>query len=147
MTLIRLRPVEVYTRPAFFRLAFGNLKRACYAVNLSPERRLTSQGANSPMISRKILIALAIAMLSVTTLWAGQWTALGPDGGDVRSLGFDPQNPDRIYLGTSTERFSCLPTGDTTGLVWPIWVTTTTCLITSRLILRTRNTFTFLPGA
>ena len=54
------------------------------------------------MISRKLLIALAITMLSVTTLWAGQWTALGPDGGDVRSLGFDPQNPDRIYLGTST---------------------------------------------
>ncbi|MGH9546303.1 MAG: transcriptional regulator [Terriglobales bacterium] len=41
-------------------------------------------------------------MLSVATLWAGQWTALGPDGGDVRSLSFDPQNPDRIYLGTST---------------------------------------------
>ena len=41
-------------------------------------------------------------MLSVTTVWAGQWTALGPDGGDVRSLNFDPQNPDRIYLGTST---------------------------------------------
>jgi photosystem II stability/assembly factor-like uncharacterized protein len=54
------------------------------------------------MISRKLLIALAIAMLSVTTLWAGQWTAVGPDGGDVRSLAFDPQNPDRIYLGTST---------------------------------------------
>ena len=54
------------------------------------------------MISRKLLIALAIAMLSVTALWAGQWTALGPDGGDVRSLSFDPQNPDRIYLGTST---------------------------------------------
>jgi photosystem II stability/assembly factor-like uncharacterized protein len=53
-------------------------------------------------VSRKSLITLAIAMLSVTTLWAGQWTALGPDGGDVRSLGFDPQNPDRIYLGTST---------------------------------------------
>ena len=41
-------------------------------------------------------------MLSVTTLWAGQWTALGPDGGDVRSLSVDPQNPDRIYLGTGT---------------------------------------------
>ena len=54
------------------------------------------------MISRKTLITLAIAMLSVTTLWAGQWTALGPDGGDVRSLNFDPKNPDRIYLGTST---------------------------------------------
>lgn len=54
------------------------------------------------LISRKSLITLAIAMLSVSTLWAGQWTALGPDGGDVRSLNFDPQNPDRIYLGTST---------------------------------------------
>src|ERR1700729_3649799 len=54
------------------------------------------------MISRKLLIALAIAMLSVTTLWAGQWTALGPDGGDVRSLAYDPQNPDHIFLGTST---------------------------------------------
>ena len=54
------------------------------------------------MISRKTLITLVVAMLSVTTLWAGQWTSLGPDGGDVRSLNFDPKNPDRIYLGTST---------------------------------------------
>jgi photosystem II stability/assembly factor-like uncharacterized protein len=54
------------------------------------------------MISRKTLILLAIGMLSVTTLRAGQWTSLGPDGGDVRSLNFDPKNPDRIYLGTST---------------------------------------------
>jgi photosystem II stability/assembly factor-like uncharacterized protein len=54
------------------------------------------------MISRKILITLVVAMLSATTLWAGQWTSLGPDGGDVRSLNFDPKNPDRIYLGTST---------------------------------------------
>jgi photosystem II stability/assembly factor-like uncharacterized protein len=54
------------------------------------------------MISRKSLITLVVAMFSVTTLWAGQWTALGPDGGDVRSLNFDPKNPDRIYLGTST---------------------------------------------
>jgi len=54
------------------------------------------------MISRKTLITLVVAMLSVTSLWAGQWTSLGPDGGDVRSLNFDPKNPDRIYLGTST---------------------------------------------
>ncbi len=54
------------------------------------------------MLSRKSLITLVVAMFSVTTLWAGQWTALGPDGGDVRSLNFDPKNPDRIYLGTST---------------------------------------------
>ena len=31
-----------------------------------------------------------------------QWTVLGPDGGDVRSLAYDPQNPSRILLGTST---------------------------------------------
>src|SRR5690242_9405155 len=61
------------------------------------------------MISRKIrlnsckwLITLTIAMLSVSALWAGQWTALGPDGGDVRSLTYDPHNPDRLFLGTST---------------------------------------------
>jgi len=54
------------------------------------------------MLSRKSLITLVVAMFSVATLWAGQWTALGPDGGDVRSLNFDPKNPDRIYLGTST---------------------------------------------
>jgi photosystem II stability/assembly factor-like uncharacterized protein len=54
------------------------------------------------MISRKTLITLAVTLLSATTLWAGQWTSLGPDGGDVRSLNFDPKNPDRIYLGTST---------------------------------------------
>ncbi len=30
-----------------------------------------------------------------------RWTTLGPDGGDVRSLAFDPRNPDRVFLGTS----------------------------------------------
>ena len=30
-----------------------------------------------------------------------QWVPLGPDGGDARSLAYDPHNPDRIYLGTS----------------------------------------------
>jgi photosystem II stability/assembly factor-like uncharacterized protein len=53
-------------------------------------------------VSRKTLIAIAVTLVSATTLWAGQWTSLGPDGGDVRSLNFDPKNPDRIYLGTST---------------------------------------------
>jgi len=43
-----------------------------------------------------------IGLLCSTSLWAGQWTVLGPDGGDVRSLTYDPHNPDRILLGTST---------------------------------------------
>ena len=31
-----------------------------------------------------------------------QWTVLGPDGGDVRSLAYDPHDPNRVFLGTST---------------------------------------------
>jgi photosystem II stability/assembly factor-like uncharacterized protein len=41
-------------------------------------------------------------MLVCASAWAGQWTALGPDGGDVRSLTYDPKNPQTIFLGTST---------------------------------------------
>jgi photosystem II stability/assembly factor-like uncharacterized protein len=45
---------------------------------------------------------MALMVLSTTTVWARQWTVLGPDGGDVRSLAYDPRNPDHIFLGTST---------------------------------------------
>src|SRR5260370_30005036 len=31
---------------------------------------------------------------------AAHWTSLGPDGGDARGFAYDPQNPDRIYMGT-----------------------------------------------
>jgi len=81
------------------------------------------------MISRvpsaKWLITIVIGLLCTTSLWAGQWAVLGPDGGDVRSLSYDPHNPDRIFLGTSTgelflssdsgqswSRFAHLGTGD-----------------------------------
>ena len=53
-------------------------------------------------ISRKSLITCIFFLFCATALWAGQWAVLGPDGGDVRSLAFDPQNPDHIFLGTST---------------------------------------------
>jgi photosystem II stability/assembly factor-like uncharacterized protein len=52
--------------------------------------------------SAKWLITLTVVLLCSATLWAGPWTVLGPDGGDVRSLAYDPHNPDRIFLGTST---------------------------------------------
>jgi len=48
---------------------------------------------------------LAVLMLgSICAAGAGtrQWAVLGPDGGDVRSLAFDPHDPNRIFLGTST---------------------------------------------
>jgi photosystem II stability/assembly factor-like uncharacterized protein len=52
-------------------------------------------------MSRKGFVLLTLVVLCGAA-WAGQWTALGPDGGDVRSLSYDPKNPDHIYLGTST---------------------------------------------
>ena len=57
------------------------------------------------MVSRsasKCLIALVLGLFLASSAWAGQWAVLGPDGGDVRSLSYNPKNPDQIYLGTST---------------------------------------------
>jgi photosystem II stability/assembly factor-like uncharacterized protein len=47
---------------------------------------------------------LAFLTLACACAMAGshQWNVLGPDGGDVRSLAFDPHNPNRVFLGTST---------------------------------------------
>jgi photosystem II stability/assembly factor-like uncharacterized protein len=55
----------------------------------------------SNFVLPKWLIALSV-MLLCASAWAGQWTSLGPDGGDVRSFSVDPRNPDHIFLGTST---------------------------------------------
>src|ERR1700731_4411659 len=79
----------------------------------------------SKAMSGKLLIVMAVFLICTATLWAGQWAAMGPDGGDVRSLTYDPHNPDRIFLGTSTgviflsnnggqdwSRFAHLGTGD-----------------------------------
>jgi len=41
-----------------------------------------------------LLVALAIPAFA-------QWAPVGPEGGDVRALAYDPKNPDRILLGTS----------------------------------------------
>jgi photosystem II stability/assembly factor-like uncharacterized protein len=47
---------------------------------------------------------LAVLTLACSCAMAGnpQWSVLGPEGGDVRSLAYDPHNPNRILLGTST---------------------------------------------
>ena len=49
-----------------------------------------------------LLTAVLLLILCALPLGAQQWITLGPDGGDVRSLAYDPHNPDRVYLGTST---------------------------------------------
>jgi len=42
-----------------------------------------------------------LMLLMAGSAWAASWRPVGPDGGDVRSLAVDPQDPDHILLGTS----------------------------------------------
>jgi photosystem II stability/assembly factor-like uncharacterized protein len=53
------------------------------------------------VIFRKSLILLVVLCCAAAS-WSAQWAVLGPDGGDVRSLSYDPHSPDHIFLGTST---------------------------------------------
>ena len=48
-----------------------------------------------------IRVILAIALLCPRIQAQQPWQPLGPEGGTVRSLAFDPKNPDRVFLGTS----------------------------------------------
>lgn len=50
----------------------------------------------------KLLMWLLLASICAFGSGARPWSVLGPDGGDVRSLAYDPHNPDRVFLGTST---------------------------------------------
>jgi len=47
------------------------------------------------------LAFLFLAALLAAALPAQRWEAVGPDGGDVRSLAQDPSDRDRLFLGTS----------------------------------------------
>lgn len=56
------------------------------------------EGDRKPMI-RKLAVLLTLLTIPLT-LAASEWTWLGPEGGDARSLAYDPGNPQRIYMGT-----------------------------------------------
>jgi len=45
---------------------------------------------------------LLLCVVLMGNAWAAQWVAVGPDGGDARSLAYDFDNPDHVLLGTST---------------------------------------------
>ena len=59
------------------------------------------------MKSRMVFVlALALAVtllvsLSASRAAASDWTLIGPDGGNVRSLAYDPSDPSHMLLGTS----------------------------------------------
>ena len=53
----------------------------------------------SKMLRSAIFVAL-IAALAMPAFAAERWTMLGPDGGDVRSFAYNPQNPDSIIMGS-----------------------------------------------
>jgi photosystem II stability/assembly factor-like uncharacterized protein len=54
--------------------------------------------------TRVLPILFLTVLLSTLSASAQQWQPLGPEGGTVRSLAYDPQNPDHIFLGTSAGR-------------------------------------------
>jgi photosystem II stability/assembly factor-like uncharacterized protein len=53
------------------------------------------------LVHRKLFFAL-LGLLCATTLRAEQWKVLGPDGGDARSLAYDPRNLNHVFLGTGS---------------------------------------------
>ncbi len=60
------------------------------------------------------MLAAVAAVLALPAA-AAEWVSLGPDGGDVRSLAYDPQNPDHILLGTSAGKIFVSDDG---GVTW-----------------------------
>ena len=53
---------------------------------------------------RVVTTIYLVMLLCALSAPAQQWQSIGPEGGTVRSLAFDPRNPDRIFLGTSAGR-------------------------------------------
>lgn len=51
-----------------------------------------------------LMFLLSLVLTLPLAAEGADWRPVGPDGGDVRSLTYDPLNPDRIYLGTSAGR-------------------------------------------
>lgn len=54
---------------------------------------------------RQAFAFVAVVLFASQFAFAGQvalWSSVGPDGGDARSFGADPRNPNHLYLGTTT---------------------------------------------
>ena len=55
----------------------------------------------SKNILSSVKFVLCFAVLFSLAAFASDWRLIGPEGGDVRSLAYDPSNTSRILLGTS----------------------------------------------
>src|SRR2546422_9649735 len=66
-------------------------------------------------VHRICVVWFALVLLATPCLTAQSWVAVGPPGGDVRSLAADPRDPRRIYLGTAD---GVLYRSDDGGLRW-----------------------------
>ena len=59
--------------------------------------------------------AMACVLLASNDLSAEQWIPTGPEGGEVRSLAYDPVHPENLFIGTSSGRLFC---SSDTGRTW-----------------------------
>jgi photosystem II stability/assembly factor-like uncharacterized protein len=66
----------------------------------------------------KLLAVVACIFILIPAAMA-QWKPVGPEGGDVRALVYDPSNPNRIILGTSAGQLYLSENG---GSSWTRWV-------------------------
>ncbi len=62
-------------------------------------------------------VVFCVGFLLTVFSFASDWLLIGPEGGNVRSLAYDPSNPSRIILGTSAgELFQSLDGGNSWAL-------------------------------
>jgi len=53
------------------------------------------------LLRAKPVCAVLLFLTFALSVFAAPWVSLGPEGGDARSIAYDPSSPDRMYLGTS----------------------------------------------
>ena len=84
----------------------GGLHRR-YMPSVPGSREGLESGYMRPLLLRRSVAIFWVAVLlwftsAISANAFVEWNTIGPEGGDARSLTFDPNHPDRIFLGTSS---------------------------------------------